>query len=251
MSKLTQMRFFSVILCFVLTVIGFAQGGPPMLTDDPGTPPEGHWEFNLAYTIARSHTETETGLPLADLNYGARQNVQIKIEMPWLLVRERGTSIRGLGPVLAGVKWRFQEETKGSPAVSTFPQVEFPSSRQSVNEGLSEPGTGLLLPIEAQWHRGKWSYNLDGGVFVRPGEAASWLGGAAIAFETHEGEEFIFETHEEGTPNDRALNSVVQLGYRRDLGPSATLLLAIGRSIFTQVVEPTRMTGYLGVQFRY
>jgi len=25
-----------------------AQGGPPMVTDDPDTPGDGHWEINLA-----------------------------------------------------------------------------------------------------------------------------------------------------------------------------------------------------------
>ena len=30
-----------------------AQGGPPLLTDDPDTPGNRHWEINTAYTVER------------------------------------------------------------------------------------------------------------------------------------------------------------------------------------------------------
>ena len=41
--------FFGLI-AFVLAVAGevFAQGGPPLGTDDPGTPHNGNWEINSA-----------------------------------------------------------------------------------------------------------------------------------------------------------------------------------------------------------
>jgi len=36
----------------------FGQGGPPMITDDPGTPGPGKWENNIA--IAFEHRPHET-----------------------------------------------------------------------------------------------------------------------------------------------------------------------------------------------
>ena len=33
-----------------LIIAALAQGGPPFLTDDPGTPGDGRWEINLAFT---------------------------------------------------------------------------------------------------------------------------------------------------------------------------------------------------------
>ena len=39
-----------LLLCFGYAPQLFAQGGPPMLTDDPDTPGAGVWEINTAYT---------------------------------------------------------------------------------------------------------------------------------------------------------------------------------------------------------
>ena len=38
----------------------FAQGGPPLLTDDPGTPGKNNWEINLGYTMDRQWAITIT-----------------------------------------------------------------------------------------------------------------------------------------------------------------------------------------------
>jgi hypothetical protein len=231
--------------------LAFSQGGPPMLTDDPGTPPKGGWEFNLAYTLQRTHARREAGMPLLDLNYGARDNVQLKIEAPWVLAREAGESTRDLGAALAGTKWRFQEEGHGRPAISTFPQVEFPVLSRSVDEGLAEAATGFLLPIEVQWHRGKWGFNFDAGTFLRRGEGPEWLGGGAVSYEMREGTEFVAELHFEGSLTEQRQDCIAQLGYRSDVSKSTTLLFAIGRSITWHGTEPRLLNLYAGVQFRY
>ena len=51
-----QQKWMQLALALVVT-ISFAtalhaQGGPPMITDDPGTPGPGRWEINIA--IART-----------------------------------------------------------------------------------------------------------------------------------------------------------------------------------------------------
>jgi len=58
------------------------QGGPPMVTDDPGTPGGGHWEINLAWTGEHSSGETTQDAPLLDLNYGVGDRLQVKYEVP-------------------------------------------------------------------------------------------------------------------------------------------------------------------------
>jgi hypothetical protein len=50
----TCVRVAAVALLVVASEAAVAQGGPPLVTDDPETPGDGHWEINLA-TIA-SHT---------------------------------------------------------------------------------------------------------------------------------------------------------------------------------------------------
>src|SRR4051812_14826016 len=67
-----------------------AQGGPPMLTDDPGTVDYKHWEINTALTIEKSQSSTEFEAPLVDINYGLKPGVQLKLEVPLLVVKDRG-----------------------------------------------------------------------------------------------------------------------------------------------------------------
>jgi hypothetical protein len=51
-----------------------AQGGPPMITDDPGTPGNRKWEINLAVALEHRLGETSLDLPAIDLNYGVGEN---------------------------------------------------------------------------------------------------------------------------------------------------------------------------------
>jgi len=48
----------------------YAQGGPPLLTDDPDTPGPGCWEINLATLMDKASDRRRVELPRLDLNYG-------------------------------------------------------------------------------------------------------------------------------------------------------------------------------------
>ena len=49
MALSLRRRFTCLELCLVVTA-AFAQGGPPMRTDDPGIPGNRNWEINIACT---------------------------------------------------------------------------------------------------------------------------------------------------------------------------------------------------------
>jgi hypothetical protein len=59
--------------------VAFAQGGPPMITDDPGTPGNGNWENNLAIVFEHRHNETSIETPEIDLNYGVGEHIQLNL----------------------------------------------------------------------------------------------------------------------------------------------------------------------------
>ena len=58
---LRNLAFAIGMLAGVIELRG--QGGPPMITDDPGTPGPGKWEINLA--VAWAHRPAETSLDTA------------------------------------------------------------------------------------------------------------------------------------------------------------------------------------------
>src|SRR3954465_10554596 len=102
------LRFFALTALITLaTRISFAQGGPPMITDDPGTPGNGKWENNFAIIFEHRWDETSYDLPQLDLNYGVGEHIQLTLQTaPALLKRDGHGAIGGLGGTEAALKWR-------------------------------------------------------------------------------------------------------------------------------------------------
>src|SRR5258708_39761547 len=75
---------FGVGVCLGPAPSWLAQGGPPMLTDDPGTPGSGVLESNFAYLEQRTRQERLRSFPHVDFNYGLGDHIQLKYETDWL-----------------------------------------------------------------------------------------------------------------------------------------------------------------------
>jgi hypothetical protein len=128
-----------------------AQGGPPLETDDPGTPGPGHVELNVSLEAEREGGNTVYDVPRLDANVGVGSRIQLKAEVPWRIGTaegERGRS--GIGNVVLRLKWRFAEGR--SLAVSTYPQVTLGGSDHARAADLADP-TAVFLPLEIGWHR--------------------------------------------------------------------------------------------------
>ena len=50
--------------------------GPPLITDDPGTPGDGRWEINLPITLEQTRSQRLFEAPLFDINYGLGERTQ-------------------------------------------------------------------------------------------------------------------------------------------------------------------------------
>jgi len=129
-----------------------AQGGPPLLTDDPGTPGNRNWEINIATTHFRSPGEREIEAPLLDINYGLGDRIQLKYEVPYLFDSDEGAPYRtAVGNSLIGVKWRFfQESDEKGWNISTYPQLELNNPFNSEALGLVDRGPRFLLPVNGR-----------------------------------------------------------------------------------------------------
>ena len=149
-----QLTLFAVALSVLLGLgivpTSFAQGGPPMLTDDPGTPGADVLEINLSYIEQKTRRERLRNLPHVDFNYGLGEHIQLKYETNWLLsdAPDGGGTKSGLDNSLFGVKWRFLDEDHSGLDVSFYPQLELDTFTGSVSRGLAEPGPNLFLPLE-------------------------------------------------------------------------------------------------------
>src|SRR5882672_348884 len=147
----------AVVLCPSPVPSSFAQGGPPMLTDDPGTPGSGAWEINFAYLEQRNPQARLQSFPHVDFNYGLGDHIQLKYETGWLFTdaSEGGGVKSGLDDSLLGLKWRFLDQERNGLDMSVYPQLQVENSTGSVARGIAEPGPNLFLPLEVGYNFGK------------------------------------------------------------------------------------------------
>jgi hypothetical protein len=173
-----RVRIFSAPLLFVtqilLTLAALslpvaAQGGPPFITNDPGTPGDGNWEINIMTYSERHPVVRFFNAPLLDLNYGVGNRIQLTYEVPYLVEGTDGGSTRtGPGKSLPGVKWRFYDNDEKKLPISIFPQLEFNNPTSSLQRGLVDYGTRFYLPVEVSKTVGPIEVNPEvGDIFAR------------------------------------------------------------------------------------
>jgi hypothetical protein len=225
-----------------------AQGGPPMLTDDPGTPGDGKWEINIASVSEHARDATTFELPLLDVNYGVGERFQIKFEVPWVHEHSDGHHvISGAGNSLAGVKWRFFDAGEDGWQISTYPQVEsrFPGG----GSAFADRGVSYLLPLEFEHRYGAWGVNFDVGRWLRPARALqTWIGGVAVGRDFGKDFEFIGELHDEADVHSGRDELTINFGMRWKWSERLTLLASAGADLHNGLDDRIAPLTYVGIQ---
>ena len=240
------------VLMVLASPTAFASGGPPMITDDPGTPGDGHWEINVAELSSHAGGNSVYQLPLIDANYGVGDRLQLKLQMPWL-VQTGDDPVTGSGNPLAGVKWRFYDAGDNGWQASTYPQVELaPPGSDAIHNGLADSGTSYLLPLEFVHGFAGYDINVDIGRWLRHnGEADSWIAGAVFTREISKGVEALAELHEESDVHSSRSELIANLGARYDFSERYTLLLSVGRDLHNTLAASNTLLTYAGLQVRF
>jgi len=229
-----------------------ASGGPPMLTDDTGTPGDEHWEINLATLSFRTDSGTTYQLPLVDTNYGIGERTQIKVEMPYVHQNDSSGTQSGLGNGLIGVRWRFYDAGEDGWQVSTYPQFQFAPSPSAAHRGLAASGTATLLPLEFVHGFEGGDINLEVGRWMRPaGQGDSWIAGLVLTHEVKKGFEVMAELHDEKAVNSAQSELIANFGARWDMSEHTTLLVSAGRDVHNTLSEKNKFLSYLGVQIHW
>jgi hypothetical protein len=232
----------------ILPALLHAQGGPPLVTDDPGTVEPGHWEVNVAWTREHRPEATADELPLLDISYGWSAHLQLKIEGSWLQLSGDDHGRRaGVSGALAGVKWRFADEETCGVAVSTFPQVGFPLGQSAQRRGIVSGSTVFILPVELQKNFGALAANVDVGYMTDNRDAERWFAGLAVGHEFASHWELLAELHGETAVGVRGSSLLANLGTRIPLREHVTLLFSVGRELYN-ATETRATVSYLGLQ---
>jgi hypothetical protein len=225
-----------------------ADAGPPYLTNDPGTPGDGHWEINLAsmQTIERGQASYE--VPQIDVNFGLGERVQLSYEIPYVVqTSSGGPRESGWSNASTGVKWRFLDQGQGGWQVSTFPQLQTAASAAAQRTGIAVQGPRLLLPLEIARTVGPLSLNFEAG-YYRPwhGPEERILGVVAGRSVTPrlELDAEIYNDHVLGAANV----TTVDVGGRYQLQRGFILLFMAGRSLGGDSGGQVQFLGFFGIQ---
>ena len=273
------MRRFSqlvLILAYIAAAtLAHAQGGPPFITDDPGTPGNRQWEINVGWIGNHNPAHASYQLPNIDINYGWGDRIQLMIS-PYLAAAtdENNTTRAGLGETVFGVKWRyFEHHSAGQPksdenmnfSLGTYPQVTINNPTSTVRRGIVEPGPQYYLPAEftAKW--GPIDFNGEVGRWIGNHNVPdSWGRGLIAGHEFNERLELYGEIYDlqyisrmgppsNLLPKQRALT--VDVGGRKTLDRAGHLrLLFLGgrgiQAVTRQNSEPDWIA-YVGVQILF
>jgi len=228
----------------------WAQGGPPLITDDPDTPGPGYWEINIAAIVDSGRTEKKLDMPRVDINYGVGQRIQLKFEVPWIGLTTNGESTEhGLGDAVAGVKWRFKGHEGTQIAWSVYPQIEFNTMHSSVTKGVVDDGSRLMLPTELTLEIAHVEINGELGRELVEHGADAWLYGISTEGHVLRRLELLGDLHVE-RPTGVPADVIGSIGAREKISRQVVLLLAVGHTVGAPD-QAGRATGYFGLQFNF
>jgi len=239
-----------LILYLMLNTSGVhAHGGPPLLTDDTGTPGDGKWEINVALTVEITREERLFENPHLDINYGWGDRIQLNLEAPCLVIRSNGErTINGPENPALGLKWRFFDQEEHGFDVSVSPRFEFNNPTASEEQGLVEKRSELVLPVAVEKKLGPILVNLElGYTFSLNGEYGQ-LFGLALGHELSERVELLGEVYGVATEVFDDTEWIFNLGTRLKIHQRFNLLAAGGRSLGGSSDSATDLLAYLGVQ---
>jgi opacity protein-like surface antigen len=229
-----------------------AQGGPPFITTDPGTPGDGNWEINVMSYSERHPAARIFDAPLLDLNYGVGSRIQLTYEVPYLVVGTDGGPTRsGLGKSLPGVKWRFYDNDENHLQISVFPQLEFNNPDRSLQRGLVAYGTRFYLPVEIEKKVGPFEVNPEVGYYFSNRAGSEWEAGVVVGNEVSKRLELDGELY--STANTNGLNhwNSYDAGARYKLSEHFIVLIMAGSSFNRPSSSQPQFFGYGGMQFLF
>jgi hypothetical protein len=223
----------------------YAQGGPPLLTDDPDTPGPGFWEINLATLIEKTSGRRRVELPRVDLNYGVGRRIQLKFEIPWVAMVDDAApdTASGVGNATVGVKWRFVGQEGQTIAWAIYPQFEFNTTHSSVTTHLEDAGYRFLMPTELTIEARGLEMNAEiGRTFVQQGPGG-WIVGLSTEAHVAPPLELLAEIRRNEFSEVMAIG-----GGRLKLTSRMILLLAGGHTVRSVQSEGPRTYMYAGLQ---
>jgi hypothetical protein len=239
-----------LLLCFLFASRSArAQGGPPLLTNDPGTPGNTNWENNFGFVQVLRQHENVFQVPQIDLNYGLGDRIQLTFEVPYVLVTAQHQPLQtGWTNAQPGVKWRFYDGGEDGWQLSVFPQAETNGPRASVKKGIADRGPRFLLPFEVTKKFGPVHLDFEAGYWFPVHGHEERIIGFAAGHKFTPKLELIGEIYNDSAMGVPPHDTTFDLGGRYEFHKGLLFLFAAGRSFSSPASGQPQFIGYFGLQ---
>jgi len=230
-------------LTLSITILHGQGGGPPMITDDPGTPGKGNWEINFSVNSDLKKYEKEFETPLLDINFGFNERTQLKMEFPYLFAKTVPGEYRSrFGDITFGIKYRFLDEDKSGIAISLNPQITVATSSESNNE--------YLFPLEIEKSFAKVVIGLDVRYTYISGDEDFIQNGLLLGFDFSERLVVMGEiVYWANVQKFDGVEGVVNLGMKYQMNDLFTFMTSLGTGLFSSTGDlRTTFISFVGFQ---
>jgi hypothetical protein len=222
-----------------------------MITDDPGTPGNGHWENNIAVVFEHRPNEWSIDVPAIDLNYGWGDDIQLTLQTSLaILKRSDQGAVAGIGGTEAAIKWRFLDEERNNVDMSMFPRIIFNITQSFVRRGLAEDGTRFQIPFQVAKTFGRFHADAEFGPLASTLGRSEWIYGIVGGVELAKTTMLMAELHGTSRINFTRDVLTVNFGLRHQLTDARILIASIGHEL-RDPDQARSFIGYLGVQLLY
>ena len=223
-----------------------------MITDDPNTPGNGHWENNLAITFDHRPDEWSIDAPAIDLNYGWGDHIQLTFQTSLAILKEGSNgAIAGMGDAEAAVKWRFLDQERSGIDMSMFPRILFNITQSSVHRRLAEDGTRFQIPFQLARKLGPINLDIEFGPLVSTIGRSQFLYGIVGGMEISKKTTVMAELHGTSRTNFTCDTLTLNFGWRHNLNEHVIWIGSLGHELRAPQDDQLALIGYCGVQLLY
>jgi hypothetical protein len=223
-----------------------------MITDDPGTPGNGHWENNFPIAFEHRPNEWSIDAPAIDLNYGWGEHIQLTLQTSLAILKRSGHgAVAGIGGTEAAVKWRFFDEEDSGFDMSMFPRIIFNVAQSSVRRGLSEAGTRFQIPFQLAKKFGRFGLDFEFGPRTSTVGRSEFLYGVVGGVEVSKKTSIMAEVQAISRMNFDQQTVTLNVGWRHKISEHCIWIASVGHEVRSPADEQLALVGYCGVQLVY
>lgn len=237
----------ALLACTCVPQLARAQAGPPMITNDTGTPGDGHWEINIAATGDHTGRSWNVIAPDADINYGLGERIQLTVHPGWAHRSARGEAFAsGIAGTEFAVRWRFLDQEKAGVDMAIQPHWILPGPPAARRKDLAPATQEIVLPLQIVRSFGKDTLGIEVARHLVEKDTDAWQAGMFWARPCPHDWQCIAEVNATRTDHGRTA-TILNVGTRHPITRHVLFMASLGRQVSGDRPRSSPVF-YLGVQ---